>query len=500
MDQFILALDQGTTSSRAIIFDHDGNIKGLCQQEFAQHFPKPGWVEHEPMEIRDSQFAVARQVLSESGVSVAQIAAIGITNQRETTIVWDKHTGEPVYRAIVWQDRRTAGQCEELVASGLGRVFEERTGLLIDPYFSGTKLAWILDHVPGARMRAERGELAFGTVDSWLAWQITGRHVTDPSNASRTLLFNISTLAWDAELLGLLRIPRAVLPEVVPTSGVFGRSREDFLGAAIPVAAMVGDQQAACFGQMCLHPGMAKNTYGTGCFMLLNAGSTAIRGERLLSSVGWQYTRAGQQRLDYVLEGSVFSAGAAIQWLRDGLGIISSASEVEQLAKRVPDSGGVMMVPAFAGLGAPHWDPDARASILGMTRGSTSAHIARAAVESIAYQVAELLRVMQSKSALPLRELRVDGGASRNDLLMQFQADLLGIAVVRPLVTETTAMGAAFLAGLAVGYWENEEEIEQLWREERRFIPSMDRARRETLLANWSAAVQATRQFKPTPD
>lgn len=500
MEQFILALDQGTTSSRAILFDRAGTLRGLAQQELTQHFPHPGWVEHDPMEIWESQLEVGRRVLRENAIRGEQLAAIGIANQRETTIVWDRRSGAPVHPAIVWQDRRTASQCEALLTAGQGPLFAQRTGLLIDPYFSGTKLAWILEHVPGARGRAERGELAFGTVDSWLAWKLTGRHVTDPSNACRTLLFNLATMTWDAELLELLGIPDALLPEIVDTGEVAGLAQADWFGAPVPLASLIGDQQAACFGQMCRRPGMAKNTYGTGCFLLLNCGPHAVSGERLLSSVGWRYAHRGQLRQDYVLEGGVFSAGATVQWLRDGLGLISRSAEVEALARQVPDSGGVMLVPAFAGLGAPYWDPDARAAIVGLTRGSGATHIARAAVESIAFQVADLVRAMQAKAAHPLTELRVDGGASRNDLLMQFQADLLDIPVVRPRVTETTAMGAAFMAGLAVAFWENEDELEGLWQEEHRFLPSFDAGRRELLMENWASAVQATRQFKPKPE
>lgn len=496
MEQYILALDQGTTSSRAILFDRAANIKGLCQQEFPQHFVRPGWVEHDPEEIWKSQLEVARQVLRQSGVGASQIAAIGIANQRETTLVWDRKTGEAIYPAIVWQDRRTASFCEELRVSGLGEIFEERTGLVIDPYFSGTKLAWILEHVPDARRRAEQNELAFGTVDSWLAWKLTGRHVTDPSNASRTLLFNISSLDWDSELLSLLDIPRKLLPELVDTSEVLGKTHSDWFGVSIPVASLVGDQQAACFGQMCLRPGLAKNTYGTGCFLLLNSGAEAIRRDRLLSSVGWAYRSEDSDQRNYVLEGAVFSAGAAVQWLRDGLGIISNSAEVEPLARSVTDNGGVMLVPAFTGLGAPHWDPEVRGSLLGLTRGSRPGHIARAALESITYQVAELLSEMQKAALTPLLELRVDGGASRNDFLMQTQADMIGIPVVRPTVTETTALGAAFLAGLAVSYWEGEEELLHLWHEERRFEPRTSGDQRASRLARWVSAVRATRQFK----
>ncbi len=447
MDRYILALDQGTTSSRAILFDRSGSIKGISQQEFTQHFVRPGWVEHDPAEIWTSQLKVAREVLLQSRIPASEVAAIGIANQRETTIVWDRKSGEPIYPAIVWQDRRTAARCEELVAAGLSKVFAERTGLVIDPYFSGTKLAWILDHVPHARTRAERGELAFGTVDSWLAWKLTGRHVTDPSNASRTLFFNIATMSWDADLLSLLNIPPLLLPEVVSNSEVLGKTDPELLGSSVPVSALVGDQQAACYGQLCLRTGMAKNTYGTGCFLLLNTGTAISRSEHLLSSVGWRIQHSGSSRLNYVQEGSVFSAGATVQWLRDGLGIIASSAEVEALARSVEDSAGVMVVPAFAGLGAPYWDPQARASILGLTRGSSRAHIARAALESIAFQVYDLLIAMQAQSNYPLLELRVDGGASRNNFMMQFQADLIGIPVVRPRVTETTALGAAFLAG-----------------------------------------------------
>lgn len=497
MDQYILALDQGTTSSRAILFDRAATIKAMSQQEFPQHFVRPGWVEHDPMEIWESQLEVARQVLRQSGVQASQIAAIGIANQRETTVVWDIRSGEPIYPAIVWQDRRTASLCEELRASGLSSLFEERTGLVIDPYFSGTKLAWLLEHVPGARERAERNELAFGTVDSWLAWKLTGRHVTDPSNASRTLLFDISKMEWDLELLGLLKIPPGLLPEVVDTSGIFGMAHADCLGASVPVASLVGDQQAACFGQMCLRPGMAKNTYGTGCFLLLNAGSQPARRDRLLSSVGWAYRRQEEWEPTYVLEGAVFSAGAAVQWLRDGLGLISTSAEVEPLARSVTDNGGVTLVPAFAGLGAPYWDAQVRGSILGLTRGTRPGHIARAALESIACQVSELLAEMKSGTGQSLLELRVDGGAARNDFLMQLQADMIGIPVVRPLVTETTALGAAYLAGLAVNYWENEEEIRSLWRLDRRFDPTVSEGCRASILDTWKLAVRATREFRP---
>jgi glycerol kinase len=484
--QFILALDQGTTSSRAILFDRQGQVFAMAQQEFPQHFPQPGWVEHDAQDIWNSQLACARQVLRDAGVSSDQVAGIGIANQRETTLLWDRATGEPIGRAIVWQDRRTAEACDRLRAEGQAELIQSRTGLELDAYFSATKLQWLLDQVPGARARAERGELAFGTVDSWLVYKLCGRHATDASNASRTMLFNIHTLRWDEDLLDPFGIPAAVLPEVVSNSGELGQADEQWFGRRIPIAGIAGDQQAATFGQACHAKGMVKNTYGTGCFMLMHAGDRpAVSHNRLLSTVGWTI----DGRTDYLLEGSVFMGGATVQWLRDGLGIIRHSSDVEALASSVPDSGGVMLVPAFVGLGAPHWDPYARGTIVGMTRGTTAAHIARAAVEAIAYQSAELLAAMQKDASCPVAEVRADGGAARNDLLMQFQADLLGVPVIRPRVTETTALGAACLAGLALGFWSSREEIAAQWQAERRFEPGMSAGRRAELMARWARAV-----------
>jgi glycerol kinase len=496
MSRYLLALDQGTTSSRAILFDHAGQVRGCAQQEFRQIFPQPGWVEHDPEEIWRSQYEVARQVLQECGASAADVAAIGIANQRETTMLWDRRTGEPLANAIVWQDRRTADICDALREAGHAELFQRKTGLVLDAYFSGTKLKWLLDHVPGARQRAERGELAFGTVDSWLISKLCGLHVTDSSNASRTLLFNIHTLDWDDALLGILDIPRALLATVVPGSGFIGNTHEALFGKAIPVTGVAGDQQAATFGQACLQAGMAKNTYGTGCFMLMNTGRAPIAShQQLVTTVGWTRGEGDARHTDYMLEGSVFMAGATVQWLRDQLGIIRHSSEVEALAASVPDTGGVMFVPAFAGLGAPYWDPYARGTLLGMTRGTTKAHIARAALASIAYQTADILEAMQQDSSIPLRELRVDGGASRNDLLMQFQADILGVPVVRPVVTETTALGAAYLAGLATGFWVSESEVATQWKVERRFLPNMDPAERRERLGQWRRAVERARAW-----
>ena len=487
MPRYILALDQGTTSSRAILFDRQGQVFACAQQEFPQHFPQPGWVEHDALDIWNSQLACARQVLADSRVSAADIAAIGIANQRETTLVWDRATGEPIARAIVWQDRRTAGACDRLREAGHARQINRATGLELDAYFSATKLQWLLENVPGARERAEKGELCFGTVDSWLAYKLCGRHVTDVSNASRTMLYNIHTMRWDPFLLALFGVPEAMLPEVVRSSGQVGLAREEWFGGAIPLSGIAGDQQAATFGQACYDKGMVKNTYGTGCFMLMHSGYVPpVSRNRLLATIGWKI----DGRTDYLLEGSVFMGGATVQWLRDGLGIIKESSEVEALATSVPDSGGAMLVPAFVGLGAPHWDPYARGTIVGMTRGTTAAHIARAAIEAIAYQSAELLAAMQKDAACPVMEVRADGGAARNDLLMQFQADLLGVPVVRPAVTETTALGAAYLAGLAAGFWASREEIEALWRAERRFEPDMAPDVRATLRARWARAVE----------
>ena len=487
--QYVLALDQGTTSSRAILFDHDGNIHAMAQREFGQHFPQPGWVEHDAGEIWQCQIGVAVEALQKANISARQVAAIGITNQRETTVLWDRITGAPLYHAIVWQDRRTAPLCEQLRAAGHEDMFTARTGLMLDPYFSGTKLRWLLDNVPGARERAERGELAFGTIDTWLVWNLSGGrlHITDTSNASRTLLCNIHSGDWDDDLLALLDIPRSVLPQIRDSSAVYGEAEAHWLGAAIPIAGIAGDQQAATFGQACLAPGMAKNTYGTGCFMLMNTGQQAIpSAHRLLTAVLWQFGG----RATYALEGSVFMGGAIVQWLRDGLGIITSSNEVEPLAASVPDTGGVTLVPAFAGLGAPWWSPGARAALSGLTRGTTRAHIARAALEAIALQSADLLTAMGRDSTVPLAELRVDGGAARNNLLMQLQADLLGVPVVRPRVTETTALGAAYLAGLAVGYWQTPEEVMANWQLDRRFEPSISDSLRRERLDLWQQAVR----------
>jgi glycerol kinase len=490
MQKYILALDQGTTSSRAILFDRHGQVFASAQQEYPQHFPQPGWVEHDALDIWHSQLACARRVLSESSVGAAQVAGIGIANQRETTVVWDRASGEPIAPAIVWQDRRTAEECDRLRAAGKAALIQGRTGLELDAYFSATKLQWLLDHVPGARIRAERGELAFGTVDSWLVFKLCGRHVTDASNASRTMLFDIHRMRWDEELLELFRVPTEILPQVVSSSGEVGVTNDQWFGRPIPIAGIAGDQQAATFGQACHSKGMVKNTYGTGCFMLMNAGDRPpVSHHRLLSTVGWTV----DDRTDYLLEGSVFMGGATIQWLRDGLGIIKRSSDVEALASSVPDSGGVMLVPAFVGLGAPHWDPYARGAIVGMTRGTTAAHIARAAVDAIAFQSAELLMAMQKDTACPVAEVRADGGAARNNLLMQFQADLLGVTVVRPKVTETTALGAAYLAGLALRFWESRDEIAAQWATDRRFEPAMEAAQRSDLLARWSRALAAAR-------
>ncbi|MGE5652352.1 MAG: glycerol kinase GlpK [Bacillota bacterium] len=496
MTKYILAFDQGTTSSRAILFDHGGRIHGIAQQEFRQIFPQPGWVAHDAYEIWRSQLAVAQQVLKQGGVAASEVAAIGITNQRETTVLWDRATGEPIAEAIVWQDRRTADLCDALRAQGKEILIQQKTGLVIDAYFSGTKVKWLLDNVPGARARAERGELAFGTIDSWLIYKLCGAHVTDSSNASRTMLFNIHTLRWDEELLALLDIPHALLPQVVPSSGVVGKTHPELFGGAISIAGIAGDQQAATFGQACHQPGMAKNTYGTGCFMLMNTGRQAIASQNhLLTTIGWTFGKTLPGQTDYMLEGSVFNAGAAVQWLRDGLGIIQSSAEVEALASIVPDTGGVFVVPAFAGLGAPYWDAYARGTIVGMTRGTTKAHIARATLASIAYQSADVLEAMQKDAAIELKELRVDGGAARNDLLMQFQADVLGVPVVRPVVTETTALGAAYLAGLAVSYWESQQEIAAQWQAQRRFEPVMPAEERVQRLATWRRAVERARQW-----
>ena len=469
----VLALDQGTTSSRAILFDRAGRIQGMCQTEFQQIFPQAGWVEHDPNEIWESQKSVAQEVLlRKSGLKAADVAAIGITNQRETTLLWDRKTGNPIHNAIVWQDRRTASFCDSLKKAGHGELVQQKTGLVIDAYFSGSKLRWLLDNVSGARAKAERGELAFGTVDSWLIWKLTDGavHVTDASNASRTMLFNIQTGKWDDELLSLFNVPRSVLPDVKASSGVVGESTKDLFGGPIKIAGIAGDQQAALFGQTCFVDGLAKNTYGTGCFMLMNVGSQApVSQHKLLATVAWQV----QGQTVYALEGSVFIGGAVVQWLRDGLGLVKTAADIEPLAASVPDSGDVYIVPAFAGLGAPHWDQYARGTITGITRGTTSAHFARAGLDSIAFQVADILDLMQNDAQVHIRELRVDGGASANNLLMQFQADLLRVPVVRPKVTETTALGAAYLAGLSVGFWKNQDDLKANWEIERTFEPKL---------------------------
>jgi len=490
--KFLLALDQGTTSSRTIVFDETGAPVATAQREFRQHFPQPGWVEHDAEEIWETQAATITEALAKANLRPADLAAIGITNQRETTVVWDRRTGKPIAPAIVWQDRRTAGFCDELRRAGHDAFIAEKTGLVIDAYFSASKLRWLLDHVPGARQRATRGELAFGTIDSWLVWKLTGgkAHVTDASNASRTMLVNLATGDWDDELLALFDIPRALLPAVRDSSEIYARATEVVPG--VPIAGIAGDQQAALFGQACLQPGMAKNTYGTGCFMLMQTGAARVRSrQRLLTTIAW---RLGG-RLEYALEGSVFIAGAAVQFLRDGLGLIRSAAEIEKLAASVPDNGGVYFVPAFVGLGAPYWDPHARGALLGLTRGTGAAHIARAAVEAIAHQVTDVLHAMQADTGRRVTELRVDGGAAANDFLLQFQADLLDCPVVRPRTVETTALGAACLAGLAVGVYRAPVEISARWEEERRFAPAMSAAARATHRQQWSRAVERARAW-----
>ena len=493
--RYVLALDQGTTSSRAIIFDETGKPVASVQQEFKQHYPQPGWVEHDPDDLWRSQRDVAREALRNAGLKADNMVACGIANQRETTVVWDRQTSKPIYPAIVWQDRRTAAVCAELKEVGAESLVRERTGLVLDPYFSGTKVAWILDQVPGARRRAELGELAFGTVDTWLVWNLSQSktHVTDVTNASRTLLFNIHSGDWDLELLNLLRVPRAMLPDVLPSSHAFGMVAPSVLGAPIPITGVAGDQQAALFGQGCHTAGMAKNTYGTGCFMLLHTGNRVVPSAHgLLSTTAAQLGRAVDARdveRQYALEGSVFIGGAVVQWLRDELGFFEKSEQVENLAATVLDNGGVYIVPAFTGLGAPHWDPHARGAIVGLTRGSSRAHLARAALESIAYQSADLLEAMQKDSGQTLSELRVDGGAAANDLLMQFQADILGVPVVRPKVLETTALGAAYLAGLYTDVWKSREEIAAQWQVDRRFTPGMARNEAAALLVRWREAV-----------
>ncbi|MBS0544903.1 MAG: glycerol kinase GlpK [Proteobacteria bacterium] len=486
---YLLALDQGTTSSRAMVFDAEGRVRGAAQRAFAQHYPHPGWVEHDAQEILRTQFDCARAALADAGVPASELAALGIANQRETTVLWERASGRALAPAIVWQDRRTAADCGRLRAEGWADDLRARTGLELDPYFSATKLAWLLDHLPGARERAERGELAFGTVDSWLVWHLTGGrlHVTDPTNASRTLLFNLHTREWDPLLLERFRIPAQLLPAVVDSIGICGETDAAVLGAAVPIAGVAGDQQAAAFGQACFAPGMAKNTYGTGCFLLMNTGEVPVASRnRLLTTIAWSARGATR----HALEGSVFMGGATVQWLRDGLGLVKRAADIEALAASVPDSGGVVLVPAFTGLGAPHWDAYARGTLIGLTRGTGAGHIARAALEAIALQTVDLVDAMKRDGAAPLRELRVDGGAAANDLLMQIQADLLGVPVLRPRLLETTALGAAFLAGLGVGVWTGEDELAAQWRVDRVFSPSLPADAREAACARWQRAVE----------
>lgn len=495
--RYILAFDQGTTSSRAILFDHQGSIVSLAQKEFEQIFPKPGWVEHDPNEIWSSQTGVAAEAVTRAGIRTGSIAAIGITNQRETTVVWDKNTGRPVYNAIVWQDRRTASITDKLKADGLEETFRKKTGLVLDPYFSGTKVKWILDNVDDARRKAEKGDLLFGTIDSWLIWKMTDGevHVTDVTNASRTLLYNIHENHWDDDLLKILDIPPSMLPEVRSCSEVYGETAGEIFAAKLPIAGIAGDQQAALFGQVCTSKGMAKNTYGTGCFMLMNTGEQPISSEnKLLTTIAWQLNG----KTEYALEGSVFIGGAVVQWLRDGLGVIQNSSDVERLAAQVQSADGIYLVPAFSGLGAPHWDPHARGTIAGITRGTNTSHIARAALEAIAFQSADLLKAMVSDSGIDLRELRVDGGASVNTLLMQFQADLLNVPVVRPKITETTALGSAYLAGLAVDFWRDVDEIADQWTIDETFEPEMDRSRIEEHYAGWHKAVERAKGWEST--
>lgn len=489
-DQYILALDQGTTSSRAIIFDKKGSIVSSAQKEFRQIYPNAGWVEHDGNEIWSTQASVVAEAIAQGGLNGNNIAGIGITNQRETTLLWDRETGEPVYNAIVWQDRRTSDFCDKLKEEGHLEMFREKTGLIIDSYFSATKIRWILENVEGVRERAENGELVFGTMDTWLIWKFTrgDLHVTDATNASRTMLYNIKKGKWDDEILELLDIPKSLLPEVKQSSEIYGRTRTTIFSSKIPIAGIAGDQQAALFGQRCIKSGMVKNTYGTGCFMIMNTGDKPIKSENnLLTTIAWEI----DGEVTYALEGSIFIGGAVVQWLRDELGLIRESTIVEALAKTVPDNDGVYIVPAFAGLGAPHWNQHARGTIVGMTRGTNSSHFARAALESIAYQTRDVLKAMEADSGIDIRELRVDGGATANNLLMQFQADILGAPVIRPEVLETTALGAAYLAGLAVGYWEDQEEISKQWKEDSRFEPSMNEADVEKLISGWNRALKA---------
>ena len=494
MSKFILSFDQGTTSSRAILFDHQGQIHGIAQKEFTQHFPAPGWVEHDAMEIWSTQIGVAGEAISKQNLALTDIAAIGITNQRETTVVWNKKTGLPIYNAIVWQDRRTADFCDALKAEGKAAMVQEKTGLVIDAYFSGSKIKWILDHVEGARAMAERGELCFGTIDTWLVWKLTNGqvHVTDATNASRTMLFNIHTLQWDTELLTLLDIPANMLPTVKSSSEIYGYTNQLFTNHAIPIAGIAGDQQAALFGQMCTAPGMVKNTYGTGCFMLMHTGEKAVNSKNnLLTTIALQLNG----HTYYALEGSVFIGGAVVQWLRDGLHLIRNSSEVEDLAKQVEHTDGVYLVPAFAGLGAPYWNQHARGTIVGITRGTSAAHIARAAIESIAFQSYDLLKAMEADAGIPIAELRVDGGATHNNLLMQFQCDIVQTKVIRPTMVETTALGAAYLAGLAVGFWKDVEALRSKWMVDQVFTPIMDETQRIQKIKGWERAINATNHW-----
>nr|WP_208404337.1 glycerol kinase GlpK [Saccharococcus thermophilus] len=496
VEQYILALDQGTTSSRAILFNQKGEIVHIAQREFTQYFPKPGWVEHNANEIWGSVLAVIASVLSEAEIKPEQVAAIGITNQRETTVVWDKHSGLPIYNAIVWQSRQTADICEQLKQQGYDDLFREKTGLLIDPYFSGTKVKWILDNVEGAREKAEKGDLLFGTIDTWLIWKLSGgrAHVTDYSNASRTLLFNIHTLQWDEEILTILGIPKSMLPEVRPSSEVYAKTIPyHFFGVEVPIAGAAGDQQAALFGQECFAEGMAKNTYGTGCFMLMNTGEKAVQSKHgLLTTIAWGI----DGKVEYALEGSIFVAGSAIQWLRDGLRMLKQAADSEAYAEKVDSTDGVYVVPAFVGLGTPYWDSDVRGAVFGLTRGTTKEHFIRATLESLAYQTKDVLAAMEADSGIALKTLRVDGGAVKNNFLMQFQSDMLGVPVERPVINETTALGAAYLAGLAVGYWKDRDEIAVQWQLERRFEPQMEKEKQEALYAGWKKAVKAAMAFK----
>jgi len=493
--KYILALDQGTTSSRAILFDKRGSVIATAQKEFPQHFPQPGWVEHDPEDIWKSQLAVAKSVLRKAKLTASDVRAIGITNQRETAVVWDRKTGKAIFNAIVWQDRRTAGICDDLRTPKVEATIQKKTGLILDAYFSATKVQWILDNVKGARKKADAGDLAFGTIDSWLIWKLTGGkvHVTDPTNACRTMLYNIHKAEWDRDLLKMLSIPENMLPEVKSSSEVYAETT--LLGGSLPIAGIAGDQQAALFGQCCTKPGMVKNTYGTGCFMLMNTGTKPVTSQnKLLTTIAWKIG----DRTEYALEGSIFIAGAVVQWLRDGLGLFKTSAEVEKLAAEVPDTGGVYLVPAFAGLGAPHWDAYARGTMVGITRGTTKSHIARAALEGIAYQVADILTAMEADAGVKLKQLRVDGGASLNGLLMQFQSDLLRVPVVRPAVAETTALGAAYLAGLAVGYWKNQKDIETNWQEAARFKATMKKPQADRLVAGWQRALERSKGWETT--